>query len=93
MVSCQASTVAPLSCAGLTQWGHVFTVKARKHLDDAAADGKPIDDVRATVEDLWAQVTLEAHFEGPQVNATLTSYHAERLSAKALGSLCAWRLG
>ena len=42
--------------AGLTQWGHVFTVKARKHLDDAAADGKAVDDVRAAVEGLWAQV-------------------------------------
>lgn len=33
----------------------MFTVKARKHLDDAAADGRGIDDVREAVQDLWAQ--------------------------------------
>mmetsp|Transcript_14445 Transcript_14445/g.43688 ORF Transcript_14445/g.43688 Transcript_14445/m.43688 type:complete len:721 (-) Transcript_14445:878-3040(-) len=55
LLDAAADKFAEVTISGLTQWGHVFTVKARKHLDDAAADGKPIDDVRATVEDLWAQ--------------------------------------
>lgn len=29
---------------------------ARKHLDDAAADGKPIADVQDAVEEQWAKV-------------------------------------
>ena len=29
---------------------------ARKHLDDAAADGKPISDVQNVVEEQWAKV-------------------------------------
>ena len=42
--------------AGLLQWGHTFTMVARKHLDDAAANGKPISDVQDVVEEQWAKV-------------------------------------
>lgn len=42
--------------AGLLQWGHTFTMVARKHLDDAAADGKPVSEVRAKVDEQWAKV-------------------------------------
>lgn len=42
--------------AGLLQWGHTFTMVARKHLDEAAADGKPIADVKELVEEQWAKV-------------------------------------
>ena len=42
---------------GLLQWGNTYTMVARKHLDDAAADGRPISDVLATVEEQWAKVS------------------------------------
>jgi tetratricopeptide (TPR) repeat protein len=55
LLDAAADKFAEVTISGLLQWGHTFTMVARKHLDDAAADGKPISDVQDVVEEQWAK--------------------------------------
>lgn len=90
-----ADRFAEVTISGLTQWGHTFTVMARKLLDDAASDDKPISAVKKDVEDLWSKAEAKynealavkgEHVEALQYLASLEMERAKLAAGLNVGA-------
>jgi chemotaxis protein histidine kinase CheA len=89
LLDAAADKFAEVTISGLVQWGHTYTMVARKHLDDAAADGRDVADVRSQVDEQWAKAEAKYNealgVKGEHVDALqyLASLEMERAKLAA----------